>query len=97
MTSPKYAVGDDTARGRHYIHPSRPGVELISVTNVLGQAMSKTGLIPWAAKCAVEEAWRVVQPLLSDRPPVIAYEPGSWGPAAASDLVPDDHDWMPCS
>ena len=65
MTSPKYAVGDDTARGRHYIHPSRPGVELISVTNVLGQAMSKTGLIPWAAKCAVEEAWRVLPQMVA--------------------------------
>ncbi len=51
----------------------------------------------FARQDTVEEAWRVVQPLLSDRPPVIVYEPGSWGPAAANDLVPDDHDWMPCA
>ena len=51
----------------------------------------------FARQDTVEEAWRVVQPLLSDRPPVIAYDPGTWGPAAASDLVPDDHDWMPCA
>jgi glucose-6-phosphate 1-dehydrogenase len=35
----------------------------------------------------VEETWRVMQPLLDAPPPVHAYEPGSWGPKAAEDLV----------
>jgi glucose-6-phosphate 1-dehydrogenase len=35
----------------------------------------------------VEETWRVMQPLLDAPPPVHAYEPGSWGPKAADDLV----------
>ena len=29
---------------------------------------------------AVEEAWRVMQPLLDSPPPVLPYAPGSWGP-----------------
>jgi glucose-6-phosphate 1-dehydrogenase len=36
---------------------------------------------------SVEEAWRVMQPLLDAPPPVHAYAKGSWGPAAADDLV----------
>jgi glucose-6-phosphate 1-dehydrogenase len=36
---------------------------------------------------AVEETWRVMQPLLDSPPPVHSYEPGSWGPEAAEQLV----------
>jgi glucose-6-phosphate 1-dehydrogenase len=35
----------------------------------------------------VEEAWRVMQPLLDAPPPVHAYAPGSWGPQEGDDLV----------
>ena len=35
----------------------------------------------------VEEAWRIMQPLLDNPPPVQTYQPGSWGPAAADQLV----------
>jgi glucose-6-phosphate 1-dehydrogenase len=35
----------------------------------------------------IEEAWRVMQPLLDAPPPVHAYEPGSWGPKEAERLV----------
>ncbi len=36
---------------------------------------------------AVEETWRVFQPLLDSPPPVHPYAPGSWGPAAADELL----------
>jgi glucose-6-phosphate 1-dehydrogenase len=36
---------------------------------------------------AVEQNWRVFQPLLDARPPVHEYAQGSWGPAAADKLV----------
>ena len=35
----------------------------------------------------VDETWRIVQPLLDSPPPVRPYEPGSWGPAEAEDVV----------
>jgi glucose-6-phosphate 1-dehydrogenase len=35
----------------------------------------------------VEEAWRVMQPLLDAPPPVHSYAPGSWGPKEGEDLV----------
>jgi glucose-6-phosphate 1-dehydrogenase len=35
----------------------------------------------------VDETWRILQPLLDSPPPVHGYEPGSWGPKEADDLV----------
>jgi glucose-6-phosphate 1-dehydrogenase len=42
---------------------------------------------------AVEETWRIVQPLLENPPPVRPYAPGSWGPAAADELLGDHAPW----
>ena len=36
---------------------------------------------------AVEETWRILQPLLDEPPPVHEYAKGSWGPPAADKLV----------
>jgi glucose-6-phosphate 1-dehydrogenase len=41
----------------------------------------------------VEEQWRIIQPLLDAPPPVRAYEPGSWGPRAADELVAGHGRW----
>jgi glucose-6-phosphate 1-dehydrogenase len=35
----------------------------------------------------VERAWQVLQPILDDPPPVKEYEPGSWGPPGADELI----------
>ncbi len=43
---------------------------------------------------AVEEAWRIIQPLLDSPPPVLGYARGSWGPGDGSDELPDA--WLPC-
>jgi glucose-6-phosphate 1-dehydrogenase len=36
---------------------------------------------------AVERAWAIVEPMLSEPTPLCQYEPGSWGPAEADALV----------
>lgn len=41
----------------------------------------------------VEEAWRVMQPLIDAPPPVHPYAPGTWGPAEANALVADHGGW----
>ena len=41
----------------------------------------------------VEAAWRVVDPILHSAVPVEAYEPGTWGPAAARAVVAGDEGW----
>jgi glucose-6-phosphate 1-dehydrogenase len=42
---------------------------------------------------AVEAAWRVVDPVLDAPGPAAIYEPGSWGPATAQDIVTDGQGW----
>ena len=42
---------------------------------------------------AVEEQWRIMQPLLDARPAVQPYVPGSWGPKAADALVKHHGGW----
>ena len=41
----------------------------------------------------VEEAWRIMQPLLDAPPPVIPYAKGTWGPAAGDALVAGHGRW----
>jgi glucose-6-phosphate 1-dehydrogenase len=42
----------------------------------------------------VEEAWRIVDPILRDGIPVYEYEPGSWGPSEANGLAADHGGWF---
>jgi glucose-6-phosphate 1-dehydrogenase len=41
----------------------------------------------------VEEAWRIMQPLLDAPPPVHPYAKGSWGPEAADELIAGHGKW----
>jgi glucose-6-phosphate 1-dehydrogenase len=43
---------------------------------------------------AVEETWRVLQPLLDHPNPPVSYERGSWGPAEAEQLVRGYASWQ---
>ncbi len=42
---------------------------------------------------AVEETWRIVEPLLEEPGPVHPYEPGTWGPPEANDLTRGLSQW----
>jgi len=42
---------------------------------------------------AVEETWRVMQPLLDNPDPVHTYAPDSWGPTEGEDLVAAHGRW----
>jgi glucose-6-phosphate 1-dehydrogenase len=41
----------------------------------------------------VEETWRIMQPLITNPPPIEPYAPGTWGPAAADALVAEHGGW----
>lgn len=41
----------------------------------------------------VEEAWRIVQPVLDDTVPAHTYEPGTWGPKEAESVLPEGETW----
>jgi glucose-6-phosphate 1-dehydrogenase len=53
---------------------------------LIGDAMRGDEML-FAREDTVEEAWRIVEPALQAPPPVVSYEPGSWGPAEAEHLV----------
>jgi glucose-6-phosphate 1-dehydrogenase len=41
----------------------------------------------------VEEAWRIVQPVLDNQVPIHLYDPGTWGPGEADTLTSQDGGW----
>ncbi len=63
------------------------GAETDPYAELLGDAM-RGETFRFAREDYVEEAWRIVDPLLEGGPPSIVYEPGSWGPNEAETLVP---------
>ena len=53
---------------------------------LLGDAMEGDQTL-FAREDTVEAQWRIVDPILGDRTPVHAYEPGTWGPEEAHRLT----------
>jgi glucose-6-phosphate 1-dehydrogenase len=53
---------------------------------LLGDALRGDGSL-FTRDDSVEAAWKVVEPVLERPPPVIEYEPGSWGPREAQHLI----------
>jgi glucose-6-phosphate 1-dehydrogenase len=41
----------------------------------------------------VDAQWRIVEPVLDDPAPPVIYEPGSWGPEEANQLIGSDGPW----
>jgi glucose-6-phosphate 1-dehydrogenase len=54
---------------------------------LLGDAM-RGDTFRFAREDWVEEAWRIVDPVLHAKTPLAEYEPGTWGPPEADALVP---------
>lgn len=59
---------------------------------LLSAAMAGDGAL-FTDEDAIMAAWAVVEPVLADHVPVISYEPGTWGPAAATALIAGDGGW----
>jgi glucose-6-phosphate 1-dehydrogenase len=51
----------------------------------------------FARQDEVEEAWRVVQPILDDVCPIHPYKPGTYGPAASDEILADVGGWRTLS
>jgi len=60
---------------------------------VLGDAMAGDATL-FARQDYVEEAWRIVDPVLKSGTPVYEYEPGTWGPKEVDDRVAPPGGWM---
>jgi glucose-6-phosphate 1-dehydrogenase len=61
-------------------------LQLEAYERLLHDAMLGDRLL-FTSASGIERLWEISEPLLADPPPVIPYAPGSWGPAAADELV----------
>ncbi len=66
--------------------------EMDAYERVLGEAMAGDATL-FAREDYVEEAWRIVDPLLKRATPVYPYEPKSWGPNEVARVTPAG-DWQ---
>jgi glucose-6-phosphate 1-dehydrogenase len=67
--------------------------EMDAYERVLGDAMQGDATL-FAREDYVEEAWRIVDPVLKDGPPVYEYEPGTWGPKEVESSVAPPGGWQ---
>ena len=67
--------------------------EMDAYERVLGDAMHGDATL-FAREDYVEEAWRIVDPVLKDGTPVYEYEPGSWGPKEVDSRVSPPGGWQ---
>src|SRR5467141_2488276 len=61
--------------------------EMDAYERVLGDAMAGDATL-FAREDYVEEAWRIVDPVLQKAPPVYPYEPNTWGPNEMERVTP---------
>ena len=72
---------------------AKQGGEGATPYEVLLQAALVGNSVRFTRQDGVEEQWRIMQPLLDSPPPVHSYAPGSWGPAAADELLAGYGKW----
>jgi glucose-6-phosphate 1-dehydrogenase len=72
---------------------SREGGEGATPYEVLLHAAMVGQNVRFTRQDAVEEEWRILQPLIDAPPPVHPYKPGTWGPDDANALVADFGGW----
>jgi glucose-6-phosphate 1-dehydrogenase len=72
---------------------SHPGAEeMDAYERVLGDAMAGDATL-FAREDYVEEAWRIVDPVLKAATPIDEYEPGTWGPREVDQKVSPPGGW----
>src|SRR5467141_698332 len=67
--------------------------EMDAYERVLGDAMAGDATL-FAREDHVEEAWRIVDPVLKAKKPVYEYEAGSWGPKEVDQSVSPSGGWQ---
>ena len=72
-------------------HPSTG--EMDAYERVLGDAMAGDATL-FARQDYVEEAWRIVDPMLKAGTPIYEYEPNTWGPKEVSTFVTPPGGWQ---
>jgi len=68
------------------------GDEAPAYERLIGDAMEGQALL-FAREDGVEQAWRVVDPILEDHGPAHPYKSQTWGPSEADALLPEGEFW----
>jgi glucose-6-phosphate 1-dehydrogenase len=77
-------IGEDV----ELVASDQPGEDRPAYERLLGDALEGDGEL-FAREDGVEAEWQVVEPILGDAAPVYEYEPGTWGPEEADQLLAD--------
>src|SRR6266511_2271121 len=87
------APAEDTDESVELLASHHPGAdEMDAYERVLGDAMAGDASL-FAREDYVEEAWRIVDPVLKAGTPVYGYEPNSWGPREVEERVSPPGGW----
>ena len=85
---------DEIGQNAELVASNRPGArEMDAYERVLGDAMTGDRTL-FAREDYVEEAWRIVDPVLKAGTPVFGYEPGTWGPKEVDRTVVPPLGWQ---
>ena len=89
------APGEDTvSQSAEMIASRQPRAdEMDAYERVLGDAMAGDATL-FAREDYVEEAWRIVDPVLKEDTPVYEYEPNTWGPSKVVEKVSPTEGWQ---
>jgi glucose-6-phosphate 1-dehydrogenase len=89
------APGEDTvSQSAEMIASRQPRAdEMDAYERVLGDAMAGDATL-FAREDYVEEAWRIVDPVLKKDTPVYEYEPDTWGPSKVDERVSPTDGWQ---
>jgi glucose-6-phosphate 1-dehydrogenase len=77
-------IGEDV----ELVATDQPGEDRPAYERLLGDALEGDSEL-FAREDTVEAEWQVVEPILGDAAPVYEYEPGTWGPEEADQLIAD--------
>jgi glucose-6-phosphate 1-dehydrogenase len=88
------APGEDTVTQTDEMVVSRHprADEMDAYERVLGDAMAGDPTL-FAREDYVEEAWRIVDPVLKAGTPIFEYEKGAWGPSEVEQIVSPPGGW----
>jgi glucose-6-phosphate 1-dehydrogenase len=87
------APADETSQSVELLASRHPGAdEMDAYERVLGDAMAADATL-FAREDYVEEAWRIVDPVLEAGIPLYEYEPSSWGPREVDQKVSPVGGW----
>jgi glucose-6-phosphate 1-dehydrogenase len=88
------AEEETVSKSSEMIACRQPGPdEMDAYERVLGDAMAGDATL-FAREDYVEEAWRIVDPVLKAGTPIYRYEPNTWGPAEVNQKVLPNGGWQ---